>query len=129
MIDIDDEKVKTFAVGIDTTELGKKLKACDETIDFKEIANSIDTAEDDSKAGEGTVQLWASRFGHQITEINVNGTSEGTQVKAVVNPVFNKTLDIKAPTESMSLESLKAEFQTALEAYYTELYSEEYMQS
>ena len=128
VIDINDEKVKTFITGLEATEIGKKIKSCDETIDFKEIADSIGNADDSTVTGEGKVQLWASRFGHQLTEVNANGTSDGTNIKAVLNPVFNKPLNLKAPTDSITLESLKAEFQAALEAYSTEVYSEAYEQ-
>jgi len=128
VIDINDEKVKTFITGLEATEIGKKIKSCDETIDFKEIADSIGNADDSTVTGEGKVQLWASRFGHQLTEVNANGTSDGTNIKAVLNPVFNKPLDLKAPTDSITLESLKAEFEAALEAYSTEVYSEVYEQ-
>jgi len=128
VVDINDEKVKTFITGLEATEIGKKIKSCDETIDFKEIADSIGNADDSTVTGEGKVQLWASRFGHQLTEVNANGTSDGTNIKAVLNPVFNKPLDLKAPTDSITLESLKAEFEAALEAYSTEVYSEAYEQ-
>jgi len=128
VIDINDEKVKTFITGLEATEIGKKIKSCDETIDFKEIADSIGNADDSTVTGEGKVQLWASRFGHQLTEVNANGTSDGTNIKAVLNPVFNKPLNLKAPTDSITLESLKAEFEAALEAYSTEVYSEAYEQ-
>jgi len=128
VIDINDEKVKTFISGLEATEIGKKIKSCDETIDFKEIADSIGNTEDSTVTGEGKVQLWVSRFGHQLTEVNANGTSDGTNIKAVLNPVFNKPLDLKAPTDSITLESLKAEFEAALEAYSTEVYSEAYEQ-
>jgi hypothetical protein len=127
VIDVDGNKVKSFAAGLETTEVGKKLKACDDTYDFKAFADSVKT-EEKNIAGDGKVQLWASRFGHEITEVNANGTSDDTQIKAVVNPVFNKSLDLKAPADSLSLESLKAEFQAALEAYYTQIYAEAGMQ-
>jgi len=128
VVDVDDDKAKSFVTGLDTTEIGKKFKACDETIDFKEIANTLTSNEDDSTAGEGKVQVWASRFGHQITEVNAKGNAGTTQINTVMNPVFNKPLNLKAPTDSITLESLKAEFDAAVEAYTTELYAEAYAQ-
>jgi hypothetical protein len=128
VVDIDDDKAKFFVTGLETTEIGKKFKACDETIDFKEIANALNSTEEDSTAGEGKVQLWASRFGHQITEVRAKGNADSTQINTVLNPVFNKPLNLKAPTSSITLESLKAEFDAAVEAYTSELYAEAYAQ-
>jgi hypothetical protein len=126
VVDLDTEKAKTFAAGLETTEVGKKLKACDDTINFNDFADSLDTEEADATDDEGTIQVWASRFGHELTEINANGKSDGAEIKAVFNPVFNKDVNIQAPTDSMTLESLQAEFEKATEAYYAEYYSELY---
>jgi len=123
VVDVDTAKVKTFATGLESTEAGKKLKACDGTINFKDFADSFDTSNTDSTKGEGTIQLWASRFGHELTEINANGKSDGTELKAVFNPVFNKAVTIETPSDPMTVESLKAEFEKATQAYTDEYYS------
>jgi hypothetical protein len=126
VVDLDTKKAKTFAAGLETTEVGKKLKACDSTIDFKDFADSLDAEDSDETKSEDVIQVWASRFGHELTEINANGQSDGTEIKAVFNPVFNKDVNIDTPTDAMTLESLQAEFEKATEAYYAEYYSELY---
>lgn len=126
VIDVDTKKIKTFATGLESTELGKKLKDCDDTIDFKGFADSFDADETGTKENEGVVELWVSRFGHELTEAKANGASDGTDIKVVFTPIFNKDLTIKTPSDAMTVESLQAELEKAAEAYYADYSAELY---
>lgn len=121
VVDLDQAKTKSFVSGLASTKVGEKLKECDDQIDFTKFAEDMDT--ESTAEGEGKVEIWASRFGHELTEVNAKGTSDGTDLSIVINPVFNKEVTLETPTNALTINELKAEIEKAYMDYYTELYS------
>lgn len=116
LIDGDKEKAKTFFAELPNTEIGKRLLACDETIDFSKIVDDATTEE-----GEKTrLEFWVSRFSHEFTEMNISGSDETGSGSATINPVFNQPVTIDVPTEVITVDELRAEIEKAYNDYYTD---------
>lgn len=115
-LSIDQKVAKDFFTGINDTQIGKKLKACDTTINFGDIVDGVDTSTKDSTTD---MQLWASRFGHTITEFNLTNTDkDGTKSTVLVNPIFNKNESVVIPSDSISLSELKNDIEAAYMDYF-----------
>lgn len=119
-IEGDAAKAKAFISGIKETQLGKKLITCDDSFDFDSLAEGLDSSSVD---GTYKVQLWASRFGHELTELNVNGKNDDTDVSVVFHPIFNKTVEVEIPTDTISLEELQTEITNTLSQLYMQSYN------
>jgi len=115
----DAEVADAFFTNLPDTELGSRLQGCSEDIKFEDFV-SDDAKKDDSE--EGSAEIWVSRFGHYITEINAK-PAEGDETKGylVINPVFNKNDAVEIPSESIPLSELKSDIEKAYEEYYTTL--------
>lgn len=104
-----------FFTGLGETELGKKLAACNESIEFDDIVSESAKKEEYSEAN---AEIWVSRFGHYITEVSIKDTSDGTDGSLVINPTFNKEETITIPTDVVPFADVKAEIEKAYEDYY-----------
>lgn len=112
------DAASAFATGIADTQFGKKLKECDATIDFKNLANSIT---DTKEAKDGRLELWVSRFGHEPTELTFTAPDDNGNGEIVVRPEINKDVTVAAPANSVSLSDLKADYEAAINAYTAEI--------
>lgn len=113
-IDLDQDAAVAFTRGLKDTDLGKELKVCNENIDFDQLADDIANAggEETSSEVDGKVELWVSRFGHQITELNVQATGDGNEsVSVFLHPTFNTTTNVEAPEDAISLKELLEDLQ------------------
>jgi len=120
-LNFDSAKAETFTAALEGTQIGKKLKECDSTIDFKDVAKNL-TEEGDSN-GTTTTELWVSRFGHEITEMSLIGTGGEADGTLVVQPTFNKNEAVETPKDSMSVKELMTEIEKAYTNYETQIYS------
>ncbi len=119
-ITIDKEKAKAFYVALGTTSVGKSLTACDKGYDFK--ATDLHTSNDSAKI-TSDIQLWSSRFGHQLKELDVTTKSDDGTTSAIVwNPTFVKGITVTAPTTSVPISELV----TDVEKVYSNSYSSKY---
>lgn len=120
----DKAKAEAFVAGFEDTQYGKKIKECDPSIDFSEMFKSISEGEVDPNDPKLNVEIWASRFGHELTELNANIEDDEAALNAVINPVFNKEVKLDKPTEFITFEELQTEIQNAYMAYYMAQYAE-----
>ncbi len=116
----DAEKSKAFTGALADSQLGKKLKECDESFDFKAIAEDMSTEKDEVTKTE----LWVSTFAHEITEITVSGDDEAGTGFIKFQPVFNKNEAIAIPENTVTLEELSADIEQAYSEYYTQYYGQ-----
>ena len=120
-LNIDHEKAAIFASGIEATEFGKKLKECEEDIDFTELADSIkERAESntDESSEKNYTRVWVSRFGHEITELQYGYTDEESTGEIVLNPKFNDKITMAIPNESLEYSVVIEEIQAAYLDYF-----------
>lgn len=121
-LDGDAAKADAFGNGLKDTQLGKKLVECDDSISFDGLGEEIEKIENE---GNNTIELWVSRFGHEVTEINIHGEDPDQEAKGsiVLNPIFNKEVSLSAPTDTITVEELQTEIENAFMEYYTSVYS------
>jgi hypothetical protein len=107
-VTLEEAKFKEFYKGIGDTQLGKKIAECNDSVDFS------DTSIFDSETnGETTdIKVWASRFGHQLSELELSGKSEDdASIKIVLNPTSNGQVTVEAPSDFVMLKDLVQDFQ------------------
>ena len=117
-LDFDYAKTKSFIGGLADTAFGKKLKECDESLDFEKLADGMSSETDDTEKSTSTNELWISRFGHEVTEFNVTGKDDDVEATFNFKPVFNKNEAIEIPKEAIPLSELKADAEKAYNNYY-----------
>lgn len=108
-ITADRTKADAFFTGFESTQLGKKFKECDDSIKFSDFAD--DYNKDRTTAPE--VQLWVSRFGHTITELNWKASDDEAKGDIVINPVFNKNEAVAIPADTVSLKEVLSDIESA----------------
>ncbi len=118
-VTLNKENAAALATGLADTAAGKELARCDDSIDYKEISEDITKAETSDSTVTTRVELWVSRFGHEITELNVaaEDDGEGTTVSFVTHPLFNKDVSIVAPKDTITLKQLIKDIETLVEEY------------
>lgn len=100
---------KAFAKGLRDTSIYKSLQKCDPsfTIDDKDLAKT-----DDSKGQKTpTVELWVSRWSHEITRATVKGDDGKTSYDVILQPAFNKSVTIETPEDATTLKQLQEDVQ------------------
>ena len=121
-ISSDNDAAKAFVKGLEDTAFGKALKECDDSVDFSDAAKDIDINID----GNSRIELWVSRFGHEITQVNVTGKEDDASGSLVFNPVFNKEVTIEAPEKAITFKQLQNDIQKAVEEFYADTYGDDY---
>lgn len=113
VVKTDVAKVKSFVKAVGDTKFGKEFATCDDSIDFNKMADEIKEA--DEKDGTATVEVWAARFGHQLTGINIT-SNDDTSVTALSSEfTFNKEVKIDTPTEALTIKDITEEYVKALQ--------------
>ena len=110
-VTFDEAKEKTFYTALGKTSVGKKLTACDKQFDFK---TNIASTDNSSLKTTAETQVWSSRFGHQLEEVDVatKGT-DGTTTSIVWNPTFVKSVIVTTPTASVPVSEVVKDIQKA----------------
>lgn len=115
-IEYDEQAATSFAQGLKETELGKALVNCSDDTSLDNIADSFknQTSEESPK-----IELWVSKLGHEVTELSINKASDKLPTFSVVlQPTFNRTDAIEAPTDATSLETILGEIrETIMNSY------------
>ena len=124
-VEVSKDATEAFVRGLDETKFGKALKGCDDSFNFKEAADAIRDTKDDGM-GNITIELWASRFGHQLTQVTVAGKEDDTVVNLVLNPTYTDDVSIDAPEDTISMKQLISDIEKAVEEYYEDLYDDYY---
>ncbi|HEY8885930.1 MAG TPA: hypothetical protein VIM31_00295 [Candidatus Microsaccharimonas sp.] len=122
-VTLDEAKAKTFYTALGETKVGKALTACDSSFSFK--AGDLDSSTDTSKT-TNDIQVWSSRFGHQLKELDITSKDQDTTATIVWNPTFVKGVTVSAPTTSIPFSEVTTDAENALTDYYTSLYSSYY---
>jgi hypothetical protein len=95
---------KAFGEGFKKTKAFKMLHDCDDTF-------SVNTEDSSSMADTPKIEVWVSRWSHEITKVTMSDkTVEGTMSSAF-EPVFNKDVTIKTPANSKSVDELMSDIQ------------------
>lgn len=124
-VGFDQAAAASFVRGLDGTQLGNELKACNDEVNFAEIADELaeDTASESEK--EPTVELWVSRFGHKVTEVSIYGDSEnGDRLSMMLQPVFDTNITVEAPQDATSFKTVMEEIQAIIMEQYSEAYND-----
>lgn len=121
-VSISKDNTEAFVRGLADTKVGKELTTCDKSIDFKKTADDI--SKDKESSNKPELELWVSRFGHEITEFNASAKEDDNSASLVFRPVFNKNVTIDAPADASSFKDVMKDIQEAAQAYYQEQYSD-----
>jgi len=115
-VSLDETKFKDFYKGMADTQLGKNIVACDNGIDFSDTEGISTEGTDDTKT---EVNIWTSRFGHELTQVEVIATqTDDSKVNVTWNPIFNKPVTIESPKDFIKVKDLMADIQTTIESFY-----------
>jgi hypothetical protein len=107
-----------FFKALEDTELWKQYSACDDSLSLDDIAGDFE----DSADSDAEVELWVSRFGHQITEFSLKEDDSEGKGTFVVNPIFNQNETIEIPSDAIPFSELQTDIEKVYEEYYTSLY-------
>lgn len=124
-ISADTEATVNFIKGLGDTEYGKGLKKCDDNVDFNEAADAIKEAKKDDSDTEVKFEIWASRFGHQITEVKTTIKDDEASGLFVFNPKFNKDVNVEAPSDVITIKQLQKDIEKAMEEYYSTMFDQD----
>lgn len=129
----DEDATREFIKGVADTEYGKRLHSCDESIDLSSIADDITNVSESTNSVESSeVELWVSRFGHHITQLNTTTTykADGSVVSqkltSELRPVFNKAVTVEEPKDAVSLKDLLADLEKVYSSYAPSVSSSAY---
>lgn len=114
----------SFVKGLKDTKLGKELTTCNKDINYDDIANDLGKETEKSKA-TGKVELWVSRFGHELTEVRASGKEDDNTLDMALRPIFNKNVAIEAPKDATPIKTLIEDIQNAVMQSYMNAYSSE----
>lgn len=116
----DKQVAKDFAKKFGDSQLGKKFKDCNKDLDFESL---VDTEEKSDSKTKTDVEIWVSRFGHNITELNIRGTGEDDEKGSIViTPTFNKKEKVEIPSNAIPFSDVKKDTEKAYEDYYQSYY-------
>ena len=110
----DKEAAKNFVTGLKDTKLYKQLNDCDKTftIEQKDIDDMFKDDASSTSDTDGRIELWVSRFTHQVTKLSVTATEKGKTVgEIVIEPTFNEDVTIEAPKDSTTVKQLMEDVQ------------------
>jgi hypothetical protein len=121
-VTFDKAKATAFYVALGDTKVGKALTACDSSFSFK--ASDLDSASSDSTTTTTEIQVWSSRFGHKLTELDINSKgTDGSTANIVWNPTFVKGVTVDAPATSVPAKEVITNAENDLSAMYSSSFS------
>jgi hypothetical protein len=100
----DEAAGKAFAEGLKNTKIYKMMHDCDDsfTVDSSDTSESTDNAK---------VEIWVSRWSHEITKATMNQTEDGNTTSLVFEPVFNTDKSVTTPKNAKSVDELMQDLQ------------------
>lgn len=117
-IGLDSKLATGFINNIDETTLYKEINKCSDSfeigdeIDEDDISGYSDFAKDN-----GTLVLWVSQFGHEISQIEANYKNDEYKLSANISPVFNKPFELEIPSNSKSVSELIEAIQESTDSF------------
>lgn len=116
-----DNQAKEFTKGLKDTQFYKSLHDCDKNFTIDE-----NDAKDSTSSNNTKVQVWISRWSHDITKVTAEVKDEAAPGTITFEPTFGEPVTIETPNESMSVKELTQEitnFQKAVMNAYTPTYT------
>ena len=110
----DSKIAKAFGDGLKTTKVYKAMHDCDPTFVIDE--STFGTTSDTEK---GTVDLWVSRWSHQITELTFSSKSGTGTVAGTVTPLYGQPVQVATPASSTTLKQINADIDALLQEVMT----------
>lgn len=117
------KKLKSFAEGLKDATIFKNLSDCDDSLKIDSSAMSED---DDSTSDDITIKLWANMWSHRVSEVSIEGKSDDMNMSMKLNPKFDQKVEVKAPSESITVTELQEYITEFTEAFSSQLYSTDY---
>lgn len=106
----DKEKAKAFVEELKRTQAYKTLHECDKNITIDEGGLMVTDPQD-------KVEVWVSRWSHDITKVVVDHQSGSTPATYSITPTLNEEVTITAPKDSMSVKELAEEIRRVEAAF------------
>ena len=139
-IEGDTGQAEKFVKGLKGTSVYKALNKCDDRFKISDDVDFSDDSEAASDTSKVAVELWVSKFGHEIVEVKMSGKDEQksgyemdragddidyasggssiTEFSASFKPVFNQPSEVKAPSDFKSITELIEMFQELYAGLY-----------
>ena len=109
-IDVDTAIADEFEKTFKQTESYKELKSiCDGVLVNDNNSSSRSNSSDDDDA---IVNVWISQWGHKLEKVEITSDESSQKVDAVVNLDYDKSAEVKVPTETVSIKQLIEDIQT-----------------
>lgn len=95
---------KAFAEGLKNTKVYKMMHDCDNSF-------TIDNSDTSSSTNDAKVEIWVSRWSHEITKVTASQTKDGSTMSLVFEPVFNTGKSVTTPSNAKSVDELMQDLQ------------------
>lgn len=103
-ININQSTLSSFIKGLASTKFATLLNNCSsEKVDYESLASTVSDSEDKTT---GTITVWVSKFGHQITGVDMTAASDNNQLHLLTDIVINDKAEISTPTDAKSLKDV-----------------------
>lgn len=109
----DSVKAKAFAAGLADTTIYKSLHDCDST--FTITPSDVDGSESSGK--DAIVEVWISRWSHQLTSVSIKDESDGSTFDMTLKPTYNGDVTIATPESSITLTQLQSDITALLDPF------------
>lgn len=109
-ISIDVESYNSFIGAFEATALYDEIKACNEDLDLADARLEADDVQDT------TIEVWISRWSHELTELSLTSTDETAPASLKVNTSFEATEEVVAPADSKTIQEVYEELINAFTA-------------
>ena len=117
VVDVDSDKAKNFGDAIADTEFANTVKDCDPATS-EELSEEIDReTERNNDEAAPRVEMWVSRFGHDLTKLTVEYEENGTTVDFSVEPEFNVNVSVDAPEDATPIQEVMDEVNELVESF------------
>lgn len=123
LIDGDGAKFKDFVKAIEQIDLFKDLVKCDDSFEFD--ADDIDFSSDDDSDVEGRLELWISRFGHELRQTKITASDDEFAIEMIINTRFNEVIEVETPEKFITVKELIED----IEDMYAEIVQDAYEQA
>lgn len=114
-IDVDTTKADEFEDEFKKTASYKELESiCDGVFSNDSSSRSRNTPSDD----DTKVNVWISQWEHKLQTVEIVTDDSSAKTNATVNLDYDKLIDVKVPTDTISVKELIEDFQNLVEASY-----------
>lgn len=108
---LDEAKTKSFVSAFKNTQLYKKLKQCQSSLDLDE-ENAAEFARDSNKAN---IEVWISRWSHELTKVKINGSDNGANYDVSTETTWDEPFTIDIPKDVTPWQKVIDEYEKMLQ--------------